>query len=168
MKNGGIRIPPFSSLALSTGSVPPCTALPPARQGNPPASSRASSASRRSSPDAAAQPLRPASSAECRRPTLYVSLFFQRSSCASVWFEKLFDITKLGWPVAQPRFTSRPSASTKMLLPSREGVLVHLRLDVRLLHALRPRSTAPSGSRCRSGRCCTRSPGPSSASCAQT
>ena len=26
-------------------------------------------------------------------------------------------MTKLGWPVAQPRFTRRPSASMKMLLP---------------------------------------------------
>ena len=25
--------------------------------------------------------------------------------------ENEFDITKLGWPVAQPRFTNRPSAS---------------------------------------------------------
>jgi hypothetical protein len=30
---------------------------------------------------------------------------------------KLLLITKLGWPVAQPRFTRRPSASMKMLLP---------------------------------------------------
>ena len=45
-------------------------------------------------------------------------MFFQRSSCASVWLAKLLLITKLGWPVAQPRFTSRPSASMKMLLPS--------------------------------------------------
>ena len=28
------------------------------------------------------------------------------------------DITKLGWPVAQPRFSSRPSASTITLWPS--------------------------------------------------
>ena len=27
-------------------------------------------------------------------------------------------MTKLGWPVAQPRFTSRPSASTMIDLPS--------------------------------------------------
>src|ERR1019366_10815600 len=50
-------------------------------------------------------------------PILYVSLFFHRSSCASVWLAKLLLITKLGWPVAQPRFTSRPSARTKMLSP---------------------------------------------------
>ena len=31
--------------------------------------------------------------------------------------EKLFDMTKLGWPVAQPRLTSRPLASTMMRLP---------------------------------------------------
>ena len=38
-------------------------------------------------------------------------LFAQRSSCARTWLVKEFDITKLGWPSAQPRFTSRPSAS---------------------------------------------------------
>ena len=32
--------------------------------------------------------------------------------------ENEFDITKLGWPVAQPRFTRRPSASMKISCPS--------------------------------------------------
>src|SRR5436305_10961505 len=50
----------------STGSAPICKALPPERSDNPPASSKASSASRQSSPDATAQPLHPTSSAECR------------------------------------------------------------------------------------------------------
>ncbi len=31
--------------------------------------------------------------------------------------EKELDITKLGWPVPQPRFTRRPSASRVMRLP---------------------------------------------------
>ena len=31
---------------------------------------------------------------------------------------KEFDITNEGWPVAQPRFTRRPSASTKIECPS--------------------------------------------------
>ncbi len=44
-------------------------------------------------------------------PVLYLSRFFHRSICARVWFEKLLLMTKLGWPVAQPRFTRRPSAS---------------------------------------------------------
>src|SRR6218665_2475770 len=35
-----------------------------------------------------------------------------------VWLAKLADITKLGWPVPQPRFTSRPLASKMMRLPS--------------------------------------------------
>ena len=35
-----------------------------------------------------------------------------------VWLAKLELITKLGWPVPQPRFTSRPLASRMMRLPS--------------------------------------------------
>ena len=41
------------------------------------------------------------------------------SICAITWFVKLFDITKLGWPVAHPRFSSRPSASTMIECESR-------------------------------------------------
>ena len=37
---------------------------------------------------------------------------------AKVWFEKEVLITKDGWPVAQPRFTRRPSASMKIAWPS--------------------------------------------------
>jgi hypothetical protein len=40
------------------------------------------------------------------------------SICASTWLVNELDITKLGWPVAQPRFTRRPSASRMMRLPS--------------------------------------------------
>jgi hypothetical protein len=50
----------FCSLKTSTGSDPPYRVHRPERLDNPPASSRASSASRRSSPDAAVQPLHPA------------------------------------------------------------------------------------------------------------
>ena len=42
----------------------------------------------------------------------------QISIWASVWLENEADITKLGWPVALPRFTRRPSDSTMMRLPS--------------------------------------------------
>ena len=37
---------------------------------------------------------------------------------AIVWFEKEFDITKLGWPVALPRFSRRPSERTMIAWPS--------------------------------------------------
>ena len=37
---------------------------------------------------------------------------------AIVWLAKLELITKLGWPVPQPRFTSRPLASRMIFLPS--------------------------------------------------
>src|ERR1700759_4486224 len=61
---------PFLSLLIeaSNGSAQPCKALPPTRPDSPPASSKVSSTSRQSSPDAAVQPLRPASSAEYRSP----------------------------------------------------------------------------------------------------
>ena len=35
-----------------------------------------------------------------------------------VWFENEFDMTKLGWPVALPRFSRRPSDSTMIEWPS--------------------------------------------------
>jgi hypothetical protein len=63
----------------------------------------------------------------------YVSLFAHRSICASVWLVNEFDITKLGWPVAQPRFTRRPSASMEDAVAVGEGVLVDLGLDVESL-----------------------------------
>ena len=37
---------------------------------------------------------------------------------AIVWFENEFDITKLGCPVALPRFSRRPSDSTMIAWPS--------------------------------------------------
>ena len=40
------------------------------------------------------------------------------SSWASTWLVKLIDITKLGWPVALPRFSRRPSDSTMIEWPS--------------------------------------------------
>mmetsp|Transcript_20452 Transcript_20452/g.69487 ORF Transcript_20452/g.69487 Transcript_20452/m.69487 type:complete len:201 (+) Transcript_20452:364-966(+) len=43
---------------------------------------------------------------------------FQSSSCASVWFVNELLITKEGWPVAQPRLSRRPSASTMTPWPS--------------------------------------------------
>merc|ERR550537_1101922 len=49
---------------------------------------------------------------------LPVSRSFQSSSCASVWFVKLHDITNDGCPVAQPKFKSRPDASTITPCPS--------------------------------------------------
>jgi hypothetical protein len=41
------------------------------------------------------------------------------------------DITKLGWPVALPRFTRRPSDSSMIFLPSGKVIMVDLRLDLR-------------------------------------
>ena len=40
------------------------------------------------------------------------------SICAIVWFANELLITKLGCPVPQPRFTSRPLASMMIFLPS--------------------------------------------------
>ena len=37
---------------------------------------------------------------------------------AIVWFVNEFDITKLGWPVALPRFSRRPSERTMIEWPS--------------------------------------------------
>ncbi len=41
----------------------------------------------------------------------YLSEYFHSSIWASTWLEKELDMTNEGCPVAQPRFTSRPSAS---------------------------------------------------------
>jgi len=52
---------------------------------------------------------------------------------AMVWLAKLEDITKLGWPVPQPRFTKRPLANRMMrlaFLPSGKIDVVHLGLDL--------------------------------------
>ena len=43
---------------------------------------------------------------------------FQSSSCAMTWLVKEQDITNEGWPVAQPRLSRRPSASTITPWPS--------------------------------------------------
>ena len=51
----------------------------------------------------------PHRAAECAR---------RRRIWAIVWVVKLFDITKLGWPVAQPRFMRRPSANMMIEWPS--------------------------------------------------
>ena len=40
------------------------------------------------------------------------------SICAITWLVNEFDITKLGWPVALPRFSRRPSESTMIEWPS--------------------------------------------------
>ena len=50
--------------------------------------------------------------------TLYWPCFVQSSICASVWLVNDADMTKEGCPVALPRFTSRPSDSRMMRLPS--------------------------------------------------
>jgi hypothetical protein len=54
------------------------------------------------------------SSASSSEPNLRV---IESQTTRLLWFAKLFDITKLGCPVAQPRFTSWPSARIRMLLP---------------------------------------------------
>src|SRR5205814_1810885 len=48
----------------------------------------------------------------------YRAAFRHSSSCASTWLVKEALITNEGWPVAQPRFKSRPSASTSTECPS--------------------------------------------------
>ena len=48
----------------------------------------------------------------------YLSEFCQSSIWASTWLVNELLMTKLGWPVAQPRLTSRPSASRMSRLPS--------------------------------------------------
>ena len=48
----------------------------------------------------------------------YSSLRVHSSIWAIVWFVNELLITKLGWPVALPRFSSRPSESTMIEWPS--------------------------------------------------
>ena len=78
----------------------------------------ASSASRRACRGAAAPPSRPGAWAARRPSSRTCSLFVASSICAIAWLVKLLRITKLGWPVAQPRFSSRPSARISTLCPS--------------------------------------------------
>ena len=125
----------------------------------------ARSAWRRPSSGAGARPSRPGAWAAHRPCRLRSRRCLVNSSiCAMVWLAKLDDITKLGWPVPQPRFTRRPLASRMMRLAVREDHVVDLRLD------LFPLCTFPATrrrSRCRSGRCCRRWPGPSWPPCAR-
>merc|ERR1740123_2174169 len=48
---------------------------------------------------------------------LYLPGLHQSSIWASTWLEKEADITKLGWPMAQPRLTRRPSARRIRFFP---------------------------------------------------
>ena len=50
-------------------------------------------------------------------PIGYSLCFFQSSIWARIWLVKELLMTKLGWPIAQPRFTSLPSARSMMCLP---------------------------------------------------
>ena len=50
----------------------------------------------------------------------------EQLSWAMTWLEKELDITKLGWPVALPRLSRRPSERTITACPSGEDPLVHL------------------------------------------
>src|SRR5262249_19066801 len=64
----------------------------------------------------------------CRAAT---ASFVNSSICASVWLVKDADITKVGWPMALPRFTSRPSerrpAQHGQKRPGSSGIaVVHL------------------------------------------
>lgn len=90
-------------------NVPAYMDHPPELQYNPPVSSSESSGELPVSQDADAQLLHPVPSAN-GKPAVFrfsvASLIWAR-----VWFAKEQLITKLGWPVAQPRFTRRPSAS---------------------------------------------------------
>ena len=73
----------------------------------------------------------PESASRCSRATSSSSFFGSISTflpifsallcssiCASTWFVNDADMTNDGWPVAQPRFSSRPSASTSTEWPS--------------------------------------------------
>src|SRR2546423_1529662 len=51
-------------------------------------------------------------------PRGYCSVLVNNSICASTWLVKLIDMTKLGWPVALPRFRSRPSERAMIEWPS--------------------------------------------------
>ena len=51
-------------------------------------------------------------------PIGYWSVLVKISICAITWLVKLLLITKLGWPVALPRFSRRPSDSTMIVCPS--------------------------------------------------
>ena len=51
-------------------------------------------------------------------PSGYCSVLVNSSTWAITWLVKLLDITKLGWPVAFPRLSSRPSDSTITECPS--------------------------------------------------
>src|SRR5205085_12417783 len=51
-------------------------------------------------------------------PASYASGLVNSSIWAMVWLANDDDITKLGWPVPQPRFTSRPLANRMIFLPS--------------------------------------------------
>merc|ERR1712087_259650 len=53
------------------------------------------------------------------------SYALRSSSCASVWFVNELDMTKDGWPVAQPRLRRRPSARTMTPWPSGKVYLSH-------------------------------------------
>ena len=48
----------------------------------------------------------------------YSSGLVNSSIWASTWLVNEFDITNYGWPVALPRFISRPSDSTMIVWPS--------------------------------------------------
>lgn len=49
-------------------------------------------------------------------PIEYWFDFVQSSICASTWFVNELLMTKLGWPIAHPKFTKRPSASSIICL----------------------------------------------------
>ena len=106
---------------FSTDSDPACTVRRPARRCSRPDPSSASSASRRDDRGAAAPPARRGASAACRPSSRTCRCSACSSSCAITWLVNDADITKLGWPVAQPRFSRRPSASTITLWPSGSG-----------------------------------------------
>ncbi len=119
---------------------------------------------RRSWPDAGGQPSRPAAWAGYRPSSRYLPGLANSSICASVWLVKEALITKLGWPMALPRFTRRPSDRRMMRLPS--GNSISSTCGFTLCHLKFFRWRRPE-SRCRNGRCCRRWRGPSWPACAR-
>jgi hypothetical protein len=112
----------------------------------------------------AARPSRRGAWAARRPCRLVASLCVKSSIWAIVWLAKLDDMTKLGWPGAAAEVHEAALGEQDDLLAVGEDDVVDLRLDLFPLQSSRARRCR---SRCRSGRCCRRSPGPSSPPCAR-
>ena len=157
-----------SSPPVNSDTSPACTGRPRARRCSAPACPTAASASRPASTAAAARPSRRgASAARRRRPDTGlppVCASAHSSICAITWLANDELITYDGWPGAAAQVHEPALGEQDDPLAVREDDVVDLRLDV--LPLVVP-SAPRRRSRCRSGRCCTRSRCSSSASCAR-